>query len=79
MSMAVIKFGYVSLVMPTEQAVKFAEMALEAEVYQTEYAKDEEGKTIKTHHIFKKEDTAVELEVISDTQYKMYKLAGKPK
>lgn len=79
MSMAIVKFGYVALVMPTEQAVKFAEMALDAELYKNDYTKDENGNTIKLHGIYKEEDTAVELEVISDTQYKMYKLAGKPK
>lgn len=79
MSMAMVKLGYVHLVLPTEQAVKIADILLEAEVYEHHYAKDENNKTIKTHHIYKKEDVAVELEVISDTQYKMYKLAGKPK
>lgn len=79
MSMGVVKFGYVSLVMPTEQAVKIADILIEAEVYEQHYAKDENDKTIRTHHIYKKENLEVDIEVISDTQYKMYKLAGKPK
>ena len=79
MSMAMVKVGYVHLVLPTEQAMKLAEIMLEAEVYEQNYAKDENDKTIRTHHIYKTEDVSVEIEVISDTQYKMYKLAGKPK
>ena len=79
MSMAMVNIGYVHLVLPTEQAVKLADILLEAEVYEQHYAKDGDDKTIKTHHIYKKEDVSVEVEVISDTQYKMYKLAGKPK
>ena len=79
MSMAIIKLGYVHLVLPTEQAVKLAEIILEAEVYDYKYAKDRNNETIKTHHIYKKEDVSIDVEVISDTQYKMYKLAGKPK
>lgn len=79
MSMAMVKVGYVHLVLPTEQAMKLADILIEAEVYEQHYAKDENDKTIRTHHIYKKEDVSVEVEVISDTQYKMYKLAGKPK
>lgn len=79
MSMGIVKFGYTHLVLPTEQAVKIADILLEAEVYEQHYARDENDKTIRTQHIYKKEDLQVDIEVISDTKYKMYKLAGKPK
>lgn len=79
MSMAIVKFGYMHLVLPNDQAMKIADTLLEAEVYEQHYAKDGNDKTIRTHHIYKKEDVSIGVEVISDTQYKMYKLAGKPK
>ena len=79
MSMAIIKLGFMSLVMPTQKAVALAEIISEAEMYEYHYVKDGSGETVKTQHIYPKEDVSVDLEMISDTHYKMCKLAGKPK
>ena len=79
MSMAIVKLGFSALVMPTQKAVALAEIISEAEVYEYHYVKDKSGETVKTQHIYPNEFESTTMELISDTQYKMYKLAGKPK
>lgn len=78
MSMAIIKLGHMSIVLTPERAMALAEAISDSEIYEYSYARDENGEAVKTQHIYPNDFEGVDVEVISDTQYKMYKLAGKP-
>lgn len=79
MSVAIINFGYRQLVLPVDKAMQLVDVLVEAEVYEHKYHKDDKTeKTHKTNHIYRPTDNSVEVSVISDEQYQMYKLAGKP-
>ena len=75
MAKCVIDFGHSNYVVDAPVAVRIMELLGEAEVYQTRWARDDNGGPTK--HIYEA-DRLCSLELLSDAKYKMYKLAGKP-
>jgi hypothetical protein len=81
-SMVVIDLGFRSVVLPTEDAIRVAEILAKSEAYEEKYrTKEEKDKSgiddDYTYHVFS-QDRQFTMKVISDTQYQMAKLAGKP-
>ena len=76
MAKAVIIFGYQTLVMDMDKAVTMMEILCSSEAYEKKWAKVEDGGT--THHVYNVESELMTLTYITDSTYKMAKLAGKP-
>ena len=75
MAKCVIDFGHSNFVLDADKALRLMELMAGAEVYQSRWAREEDGGTTK--HIFDA-DRVCSLELLADAKYKMYKLAGKP-
>ena len=75
MAKCVIDFGHSNYVLDPDKAVKLMEILDTAEVYQSRWARDDNGGPTK--HIYEA-DRLCSLELLSDAKYKLYKLAGKP-
>jgi len=81
-NMVVIDLGYRSVVLPTEDAIRLAEILAKAEAFEEKYRTKEEKEksgidTDYTYHVFPL-DRQFTMKVISNAQYQMSKLAGKP-
>ena len=80
--MVVIDLGYRSVVLPTEDAIRVAEILSKAEAFEEKYRTKEEKEKSGidddyTYHVFS-QDRQFTMKIISDTLYQMAKLAGKP-
>jgi len=80
--MVVIDLGYRKIVVTKEQAMQLAEILEKAEVYEDRYWSEserrEKGITEPyTYHVYTN-DANYTMKLISDVQYQMAKLAGKP-
>ena len=75
MAKCVIDFGHSNYVLDAAAAVRIMELMAGAEVYQSRWAREEDGGTTK--HIYDA-DRVCTAELLSDANYRMYKLAGKP-
>lgn len=77
---AILSVGYKHYVVEAADAVRVAEILLGAELYATKYRTDAEGGT--TRHIWSTktdgDDPIITVQLLSDTKYGMYKLAGPP-
>lgn len=80
MSKVVIDMGYKSYVMDAEQGIAVLNALSDCEVYQEKYHSAVDGKpSFNTHHIYALDSTSgIQMRLISNDAYKMYKLAGKP-
>ena len=82
MSKLKLTIGYKSFVLPAAKAVQLLEMLDSIELYEDKYHSGEEGKPgFYTHHVYDmdaNEKLVTGIEHVTDTNYKMYKLAGKP-
>ena len=80
MSKVVIQWGYRQVVVSAEQAITIAEMLSDAEIYESKYhAKTELQPSYQTFHIFPMTETeSISMRVITNEQYQMYRLAGRP-
>ncbi len=81
MSKAIITMGYRSIVLDTEDAVKVVNLLAAGEMYEDKYHSGVDGKqSYNTHHIYPMESmrAAVDLRLLSNEEYRMYKMAGKP-
>ena len=81
-NMVVMDLGYRSVVLPTEDAIRVAEILAKAEAFEEKYRTKEEKEksgidTDYTYHVFPL-DRQFGMKIISDSQYQMAKLAGKP-
>jgi hypothetical protein len=78
MAKIVVQVGYKSFVMEGDKALQLLDTLANAEIYESKYRSETEGGT--TYHIYPQESTSriVEIGYLTDTQYNMYKLAGKP-
>ena len=81
-NMVIIDLGYRSVVLPTEDAVRVAEILAKAETFVEKYRTKEEKEksgidTDYTYHVYPQEQT-FSMKIMSDSQYQMAKLAGKP-
>jgi len=76
MAKAIIQLGYKSYVVSVAEAAKIIETVADAERYETKYH-SAPGAT--THHIFYgKTGDSLDIKVISDSEYNLFKLAGEP-
>jgi hypothetical protein len=79
---AKITIGYKQWVLDHDKAIQLLTLLDEAECYKSEYQKDMgngQG-SYTTHYVYQNDDIKPHnLELIPDTLYKMWKLAGKPK
>ena len=80
--MVIIDLGYRSVVLSTEDAIQVAEILARAETFEEKYRTKEEKEksgidTDYTYHVFPL-DRQFGMKIISDSQYQMAKLAGKP-
>lgn len=78
MAKMVITLGWQKYVVDAKQAVAIAEMLSTAERYESCNKKDDEGNYITTHYVYDSEDERWTMEVMSDSLYRMAKIAGKP-
>jgi len=80
MSKIVLQWGYRQLVVSAEQAIKIAEMLSDAEVYDSKYhAKTDLQPAYQTFHIYPMtESESLSMRILTDDQYRLYKLAGRP-
>ena len=81
MSKAIITMGYRSIVMDVDEAVKVVELLAKGEMYEEKYhSAVGETPSYYTHHIYAMDNmrSVVDFRLISDEEYRMYSLAGKP-
>ena len=80
MAKVVIDMGYKSYVMDAEQGVAVLNALSNCEVYQEKYHSSEGDKpSYNTHHIYPLDtNSGIQMRLISNDAYKLYKLAGKP-
>ena len=77
---ATLRFGYQTFVLEAEDALKVITILDEkAERYEERFRRDVEGEdAYYTHHVWKNDDKATSLELMSENTYRIGKLAGKP-
>jgi hypothetical protein len=78
MAKMVISLGWQKYVVDAKQAVAIAEIVSGAELYEVQSKKNEEGDYVTTYHVFDNSEERWTMEVMSDSLYRMAKLAGKP-
>lgn len=75
MAKATFTIGYTNYVMDVKDALTIAEMLAKCEIYENKYhgvGKD------STYHIYPCDKKVGTIELLTDEQYRLYKLAGKP-
>jgi predicted DNA-binding ArsR family transcriptional regulator len=73
-----VQVGYRNYVLDGEKALQVLDILQGAELYEVKWRTDSEGGT--TQHIYPQDVMSGKVEVtyLTDEQYRMYKLAGKP-
>jgi predicted DNA-binding ArsR family transcriptional regulator len=73
-----VQVGYRNYVLDGEKALQVLDILQGAELYEVKWRTDSEGGT--TQHIYPQDvmSSKVEVTYLTDEQYRMYKLAGKP-
>lgn len=73
-----VQIGYQHFVMEGDKALQLLDTIQGAEMYEMKWRSDSDGGT--THHIYSQDSVSrkVEIGYLTDDQYRMYKLAGKP-
>jgi len=77
---ATLRFGYHTFVLEAEDALKILTILDESgERYEEKFHRDSEGEdAYYTHHVWKDDDKLPSLDLLSDSRYRVGKLAGKP-
>lgn len=77
--MIVVELGYQSYVLPNKDAVALVDILEKAEVYESKWIPKEQriDDADLTHHVYDN-TRQIGMKVISDSLYRMAKLAGKP-
>lgn len=76
MPKAVLSLGYSEYVLEMKDALTVAELLGKAEKHESKY---HSSTSSRTHHIYENEETEFgQLRLITDSFYRMAKLAGKP-
>lgn len=80
MAKVVIDMGYKSYVMDAEQGIALMQSLSKAEVYEEKYHREEAGaQSHYTYHVYALDNlSGVQMKLLGDEAYQMYKLAGKP-
>lgn len=80
MSKVVISMGYKSFVMDTKDAVALMDVLAKAEVYEEKYhSAVGDQPSHHTYHVYPLDTNGgVNMRLVSDEAYNMYKMAGKP-
>jgi hypothetical protein len=78
MARITVQIGYQHFAMDGDKALALLDTLQGAEVYEIKWRSEAEGGT--THHIYPQDAVGrkVEIGYLTDEQYKLYKLAGKP-
>ena len=78
MAKITVQIGYQYFVLDGGKAVQLLDTLQGAEVYETKWRSESDGGT--SYHIYPQEETLrkVEIMYLTENQYRMYKLAGKP-
>jgi predicted DNA-binding ArsR family transcriptional regulator len=73
-----VQVGYRNYVLDGDKALQVLDLLQGAEMYETKWRTESEGGT--SSHIYPQDATTGKVEVtyLTDEQYRMYKLAGKP-
>jgi predicted DNA-binding ArsR family transcriptional regulator len=73
-----VQVGYRNYVLDGEKALQVLDILQGAELYEVKWRNEADGGT--TQHIYPQDVTSSKVEVtyLTDEQYRMYKLAGKP-
>lgn len=73
-----VQVGYHNCVLDGDKALKLLDLLQGSEVYEVKWRTEADGGT--SHHIYPQDATTRKIEVtyLTDEQYRMYKLAGKP-
>jgi hypothetical protein len=73
-----VQIGYQHFVMEGDKALALLDTIQGAEMYEMKWRSETDGGT--THHIYPQDSASrkVEIGYLTDEQYRMYKLAGKP-
>ena len=75
--MIVMEFSYISLVLSVKDALAMAEIMQRAEKYEKKYRRETGGESSYTYHVWPNLGE-ISMKIISDDNYRMAKLAGKP-
>ncbi len=80
MSKVIMNWGYKQIVVDADKAVAIAEMICGAEMFESKYhSKTESSPSHQTYHIYPMAHSDnLEMRVITNEQYQMYRLAGRP-
>lgn len=78
MCKVVVAIGYKNYVLDSTDAIKVAEALSRAELYDTKYRSKDKGGT--SVHVWEQDESesSVSMTILSDSLYRMAKLAGKP-
>lgn len=76
MGKAVLKIGYLNYVMDVDKAIRVMDLLSGVEEYEEKWQKAEEGGT--TYHVYDADSDRIRVQILSDSKYRMAKLAGKP-
>jgi hypothetical protein len=73
-----IELGHRHFVLEGDKALQVLDLLQSAEIYERRWRREDEGGT--THHIYPQDPVGsiIEISYLTDAQYNMYKLAGKP-
>ena len=80
--MVVVELGYTKYVLPRDKAMALIECLESAEIYEQKYWTEEKRQALGmdnsyTYHVYPNQ-TVFSMGIVSDSQYQMAKLAGKP-
>ncbi len=81
MSKIVLQVGYRSFILNAEDVAAVVDLLAKGEVFEEKYHGAEGGRpSYYTYHVYERESmsTIINLRPVSDDEYQMYKLAGKP-
>lgn len=80
--MVVVELGYTKYILPREKAMVLIEALEHAEIYEQKYWSEDKRAHLGmdeayTYHVYPNQ-TVFSMGIVSDSQYQMAKLAGKP-
>lgn len=81
MAKIVVQIGYRSFILDAEDAAAVVDALSKGEAFEEKYHSAQDGKpSFYTYHVYERESTStvINLRPVSDEEYQMYKLAGKP-
>lgn len=76
MSKCVVSINNTDLVLDTDKGLQVMQLLADSERYETSWRSREDGGTTK--HVYPIDEGFVSVQLMSEVNYKMYRLAGKP-